>query len=84
MTNSPGSSEKGIMSIFSPLNSLTTIRTRAPRAPTQAPTGSIVASFELTAILVLCPGSRAHALISTIPSEISGTSNSKSLFIKPG
>ena len=52
VTNSPGSSEKGIMSIFSPLSSFTTIRTLAPRAPTQAPTGSIVASFELTAIFV--------------------------------
>ena len=53
---------------FSPLSSLTTIRTRDPRAPTQAPTGSTLGSLDHTAIFVRCPGSRAHALISTVPS----------------
>ena len=55
------------MSTFSPRNSLVTIRTRAPRAPTQAPTGSTLGSLDHTAILVRCPGSRAAALISTTP-----------------
>ena len=44
------------MSIFSPRSSLTTMRTRAPRAPTQAPTGSTLGSFDQTAILVRCTG----------------------------
>ena len=51
-TNSSGSSENGTMSIFSPLSSFTIIRTRAPLAPTQAPTGSTLGSFDQTAILV--------------------------------
>ena len=55
------------MSTFSPRSSLVTMRTRAPRAPTQAPTGSTLGSFDQTAILVRCPGSRAAALISTTP-----------------
>ena len=46
--------------------------------PTQAPTGSILLSFVLTAILVLEPGSLAIALISITCSEISGTSSLKS------
>ncbi len=41
-----------MMSTFSPLSSLTTMRTREPRAPTQAPTGSTFWSLEATAILV--------------------------------
>ena len=72
------------MSIFSPRSSLTIIRTLAPLAPTQAPTGSTLGSFDQTAIFVLCPGSLAQDLISTTPSAISGTSSSKSLLIKPG
>ena len=39
-----------------------TIRTRAPRAPTQAPTGSTLLSLDQTAILVRWPGSRATGL----------------------
>ena len=76
-TNSSGSSENGTISIFSPRNSLTIIRTLAPLAPTQAPTGSTFGSFDQTAIFVRCPGSLAHDRISTIPSAISGTSSSK-------
>ena len=72
------------MSIFSPRSSFTTWRTRLPRAPTQAPTGSMLGSFDQTAILVRCPGSRAHAFISTTPSEISGTSSLNSSRISPG
>ncbi len=84
MTKSYGSSEKGTMSIFSPLSSLTTWRTRAPRAPTQAPTGSTLESLDQTAILVRWPGSRAQARISTTPSAISGTSSLKSSRMSPG
>ena len=73
-----------MMSIFSPRSSLTIWRTLAPRAPTQAPTGSTLLSFEATAILVRWPGSRAHARISTTPSAISGTSSSKSPLMSPG
>ncbi len=40
-----------------------------PRAPTHAPTGSTLPSFDATAIFVRCPGSRATALISTTPSS---------------
>ena len=72
------------MSIFSPRSSLTTWRTLAPLAPTHAPTGSTFGSLEDTAILVRWPGSRAHALISTMPSAISGTSSSNSRFTSPG
>ena len=45
-----GSSLKGMMSIFSPRSSDTTIRTRDPRGPTQAPTGSTPSAWEITAI----------------------------------
>ena len=72
------------MSIFSPRSSLTTCRTRAPRAPTQAPTGSTLGSFDHTAIFVRWPGSRAQALISTTPSAISGTSSLNSSSTRPG
>jgi uncharacterized membrane protein len=56
------------MSIFSPCNSPTTAWTRLPRIPTQAPTGSMPLSREMTAIFARLPGSRATALISMIPS----------------
>ena len=39
------------MSIFSPCSSATTAWTREPRMPTQAPTGSMPLSLEMTAIL---------------------------------
>jgi hypothetical protein len=39
-----------MMSIFSPRSSDTTIRTREPRGPTQAPTGSTPSTCETTAI----------------------------------
>ena len=52
MTNSGGSSLYGTMSTFSPRSSLTTMRTREPRAPTHAPTGSTLWSFDATAIFV--------------------------------
>ena len=55
-TKSARSSLNGTMSIFSPRSSLTTMRTRAPRAPTQAPTGSTLWSFDQTAIFVRCAG----------------------------
>src|SRR5581483_5111537 len=54
------------------------------RAPTHAPTGSTLLSFDHTAIFVRCPGSRAHALISTMPSAISGTSSSNKRLMRPG
>jgi hypothetical protein len=57
-----------MMSIFSPCSSPTTACTRAPRIPTQAPTGSMEESFEITPILAREPGSRAQALISMTPS----------------
>jgi uncharacterized membrane protein len=57
-----------MMSIFSPCSSFTTACTRLPRMPTQAPTGSIELSLEMTAILARLPGSRATALISMTPS----------------
>ena len=82
--SSTGSSEKGTTSTRSPRSSLVTMRTREPRAPTQAPTGSTLGSLDHTAILVRCPGSRAAALISTTPEEISGTSSSNSRLIRPG
>jgi hypothetical protein len=45
-----GSSLKGMMSIFSPRSSDTTMRTREPRGPTQAPTGSTPEACDTTAI----------------------------------
>src|ERR1700738_5198595 len=44
------SGDQGMMSIFSPCNSLTTACTREPRMPTQAPTGSTAESIEITPI----------------------------------
>ena len=49
-TNRAGSSLYGMMSIFSPRSSETTMRTREPRGPTQAPTGSTPSACETTAI----------------------------------
>ena len=49
-------------------SSSTTMRTREPFGPTQAPTGSRFASRENTATLERAPGSRATDLISTTPS----------------
>ena len=57
-----------MMSIFSPCSSATTACTREPRMPTQAPTGSMELSLEITAILARLPGSRATARISMTPS----------------
>ena len=57
-----------MISTFSPCSSPTTACTRWPRMPTQAPTGSIEESLEITAILALEPGSRATDLICTMPS----------------
>ena len=51
-TKSARSSLNGTMSIFSPRSSLTTMRTRPPRAPTHAPTGSTLWSLLHTAIFV--------------------------------
>ncbi len=49
-TKRAGSSFQGMMSIFSPRSSETTMRTREPRGPTQAPTGSTPAACDSTAI----------------------------------
>ena len=46
-TNRAGSSFHGMMSIFSPRSSDTTMRTRDPRGPTQAPTGSTPCTLRL-------------------------------------
>ena len=46
-TKRAGSSLWGMMSIFSPRSSETTIRTREPRGPTQAPTGSTPSAWEI-------------------------------------
>src|ERR1043166_3572672 len=73
-----------MMSIFSPRSSETTMRTREPRGPTQAPTGSTPAACDSTAIFERYPGSRATPRISTRPSAISGTSSSKSVLISSG
>ncbi len=62
------SGDHGMMSIFSPCSSFTTACTREPRMPTQAPTGSTEESLEITPIFAREPGSRATALISTMPS----------------
>ena len=67
-TKVAGSGDQGMMSTFSPPSSWTTAWTRLPRMPTQAPTGSMLLSLEITAILARLPGSRAQALISMMPS----------------
>ena len=58
--------------------------TRWPLGPTQAPMGSTFSSRDQTAIFVRLPASRAMERTSTEPSKISGTSNSKSRFTRPG
>ena len=72
-----------MMSIFSPDNSLITLRTRCPIGPMQAPFALRPVlrppGFDRTAILDRCPASRATATISTEPSAISGTSRENSL-----
>ena len=83
-TSSAGFALHGTTSIFSPRSSFTTMRTRDPFGPTHAPTGSTPGSFDDTAIFERCPGSRATALISTMPSSISGTSSANSAFSRPG
>ena len=67
--NSSGFSLHGIISIFSPLSSLTTAEILDFPGPIQAPTASTFASFENMAIFVLEPASREIDLISTIPSS---------------
>ncbi|SCT49612.1 Uncharacterised protein [Staphylococcus aureus] len=56
------------MSIFSPPSSSTTASTRAPLAPTHAPTASISLFSEKTLILERSPASRATDLTITVPS----------------
>ena len=67
-TYTAGSSAHWITSTRSLRSSSTTMRTRLPFGPTQAPTGSRFASRDATAILERAPGSRAMDLISTMPS----------------
>ena len=63
-----GSSLYLIMSIFSLPSSATTLFTRAPLGPTQAPMGSTFSSADQTASLERLPASRAMERISTVPS----------------
>ncbi len=65
---------QGMISIFSPFSSCTTLWTRLPFMPTHAPTGSMSESLDATAIFARLPGSRAAAMMFTMPSLISGTS----------
>ena len=83
-TNLAGSGLYSMISIFSPRNSWTTLCTRDPFIPTQAPTGSMSGSLEVTAILALLPGSRWALIIVTIPSAISGTSKVNRLMRNSG
>src|SRR3569623_1218038 len=62
------SGDQWMMSINTPCISCTTACTRLPFMPTQAPTGSMLESCEMTPILAREPGSRAAALISMMPS----------------
>ena len=80
LANRSGSDDHGTMSMRSPPSSLTTVCTREPLRPTQAPTGSMLSSRENTAIFVRLPTSRAVARISTMLCWISGTSSLKSAF----
>ena len=73
-----------MISIFSPLSSLTMALTLAPFRPTHAPTGSTSGSLLHTAIFVLLPASREMLLISTIPSFTSVTSDSNRRFTNSG
>ena len=75
INNWAGSSSHITISSLSLPSSLETACTLEPRIPTQAPTGSILLSFVLTAIFVLDPASLAIAFISITCSDISGTSN---------
>ena len=59
-----GSGDHWMMSIFSPWSSPTTAWTREPRIPMQGPTGSMLESWETTAILAREPASRATDMIS--------------------
>ena len=60
------------------------MRTREPRGPTQAPTGSTPSACETTAIFERKPGSRATPTTSTSSSAISGTSRANSFLINSG
>ena len=60
------------------------LATRWPRGPMHAPTGSTFSSLLQTAIFVRAPASRLMALISTVPSKISGTSISNMRLTRPG
>ena len=60
------------------------MRTREPRGPTQAPTGSTPSAWETTAIFERKPGSRATPTTSTSSSAISGTSSANSFLISSG
>ena len=72
------------MSIFSPCSSAITARTRWPIGPMQAPLALTPGTVGCTAILVRWPASRASAMISTVPSAISGTSSANSLRTRLG
>ena len=83
-TKVAGSSAQSMMSIFSPCSSATTLRTRCPIGPMQAPLALSPATDDRTAILLRWPASRATATISTLPSAISGTSSANSFLTRPG
>lgn len=72
--NSLGSLDHRMMSTFSRPSSAETAWMRWPLCPMQAPMGSTLGLWLVTATLLRRPGSRAMALISTMPSAISGTS----------
>ena len=62
------SSEYWMMSIRSPRSSRMIACTRAPRMPTQAPTGSTSRSREETATFARSPGCRTQPRMTTVPS----------------
>jgi len=68
LINKLGSALQGTISTRSPANSRVTACTRLPFIPTQLPTGSTRSSLLVTAIFDRVPGSRATALIDTMPS----------------
>ncbi len=72
--NSRGLASHWMMSTRSRCSSPVTAWMRLPRWPMQAPMGSTLGLFELTATLERCPASRAMALSSTVPSATSGIS----------
>ena len=84
MTNWAAFGLHSTISTLSPAISLETLCTRAPRTPTQAPIGSILASTARTAIFALNPGSRAALRISISPSRVSGTSSLNSSISNSG